>query len=200
MTPHFFETSDEFRAWLAANHERESEIWVGYFKKATGRASLTWPESVDQALCFGWIDSVRRSLGDSSFANRFTPRRRGSNWSAVNVRRVEELTALGLMEPAGLRAFEERDERRTELYSYEQGLAGLSAAEQAAFEADLAAWRYFSARPPSYRKAATWWVVSAKRADTRQRRLETLIADSGRGEPIALLRRTVARPPSDDPS
>src|ERR687893_671488 len=133
MDVHFFETPAEFRAWLEANHETAAELWVGFHKKATGRPSITWPEAVDQALCFGWIDGIRKSIDESSYTNRFTPRRRGSTWSAVNIKRVGELTELGLMQPAGLKAFEERDEKKAQLYSYERAESKLDEAYERQF-------------------------------------------------------------------
>lgn len=178
MEPTFFATPDGFRAWLEGHHATERELLVGFHRKGSGRPSITWPESVDQALCFGWIDGVRRRIDDSSYTIRFTPRKAGSNWSAVNVRRAEELFELGLMRPAGLEAFRAR-RQRTGIYSYEQRQeARLEPAQERRFRANPKAWAYFQARPPSYRQAAIWWVVSAKREATRERRLDQLIEDS----------------------
>jgi uncharacterized protein YdeI (YjbR/CyaY-like superfamily) len=188
MEPTFFATPEDFRAWLDAHHETENELLVGFHKKGSGRPSITWPESVDQALCFGWIDGVRRSLGDDSYSIRFTPRKQRSNWSAVNVRRVGELTALGLMRPAGLAAFERRSDDRTAIYSYEQRkTAKLDAAQERRFKANAGAWKWFQAQPAGYRRTATYWVISAKRPQTRERRLEQLIEDSAAGRTIRLL-------------
>lgn len=188
--PVFFATPSEFRAWFEEHHGTEQELWVGFYKKSTGKASFTWPEAVDQALCFGWIDGVRKSLDADSYANRFTPRKRSSNWSAVNIKRVEELTQLGLMRPAGLKAFEERADAKSGIYSYEQrASAELGEEYEQQFRANPKAWDYFQSRPAGYRKTATWWVVSAKREETRLKRLATLIEDSENHQPIALLSR-----------
>jgi uncharacterized protein YdeI (YjbR/CyaY-like superfamily) len=187
MEPVFFATPEEFRAWLEAHHATETELLVGFHKKGTGRPSITWPESVDEALCFGWIDGVRKRLDDDRYTIRFTPRKLGSIWSAVNIQRVGELTAQGRMRPAGQRAFGTRDEGRSRVYSYERARAGLSAQDEAAFRANPQAWAFFQAQPPSYRKTAAWWVVSAKREETRGKRLATLIADSEQGRRIASL-------------
>jgi uncharacterized protein YdeI (YjbR/CyaY-like superfamily) len=190
MMPTFFATPADFRAWLEAHHERERELLVGFYKKGSGKPSITWPESVDEALCFGWIDGVRRSLDEESYTIRFTPRQARSTWSAVNIRRVAELTALGRMHPAGLRAFEARTTDNSEIYAYEQrDNAALTAEEEAQFRADVAAWDYWQARPAGYRKTATWWVISAKREETRRKRLATLIADSAQGRTIGPLTR-----------
>ncbi len=185
----FFNTPADFRDWLAANHTTTAELWVGYFRKSTGRPSLTWPESVDQALCFGWIDGVRRRIDDESYANRFTPRRRGSNWSLVNIKRALELIEAELMQPAGLAAFEARDKASAGEYSYEGRPPGLDEACEAELRADAAAWAYWEAQPPHYRKGAAHWVMSAKREETRRKRLATLIEDSAAGRRIALYRR-----------
>jgi uncharacterized protein YdeI (YjbR/CyaY-like superfamily) len=190
MTPAFFATPADFRAWLEANHETEQELVVGFHKKGSGLPSITWPESVDEALCFGWIDGVRRSLGDTSYTIRFTPRRPRSNWSAVNVRRMGELMAAGRVHPAGLRAFEQRVPEKTGIYSYEQRhQAALDPAEEDQLRANAAAWEFFQAQPRWYRTATTWWIVTAKRAATRQSRLDTLIRDSAAGRPVKSLAR-----------
>jgi uncharacterized protein YdeI (YjbR/CyaY-like superfamily) len=179
MRPIFFATPSEFRACLEENHERATELLVGYYKKGSGKPSMTWRESVDEALCFGWIDGVRRSLGEESYTIRFTPRKPGSNWSAVNVARVEELTRLGRMRPAGLKAFEGRSEAKTGIYAYEQkDSAALEQAEEKQFRADKPAWEFFQSQPAWYRKTAIWRVVSAKKEETRKRRLARLIAES----------------------
>jgi uncharacterized protein YdeI (YjbR/CyaY-like superfamily) len=190
VEPTFFATPDEFRAWLEAHHETESELLVGFHKKGSGRPSITWPQSVDQALCFGWIDGVRRSIDADSYSIRFTPRQARSTWSAVNVKRVGELTAEGLMQPAGLAAFERRTDDRTGIYSHERRKeAKLEPEQERAFKADEQAWAWFQAQPPWYRRTATHWVVSAKREATRQRRLEQLIADSAAGRTVGPLTR-----------
>jgi uncharacterized protein YdeI (YjbR/CyaY-like superfamily) len=186
--PTFYATPDEWRAWLEEHHAGEREQWVGFHKRRSGRPSMTWPESVDQALCFGWIDGVRKRVDDESYKIRFTPRKRASRWSRVNVERVAELTEAGLMRPSGVAAFEARTEEGT--YSYEQR-------EAAAFDADrerrlrgnAAAWAFFSAQPPWYRRTATHWVMSAKREETRDRRLSRLVEDSAAGRTIGPLTR-----------
>lgn len=189
MDPTFFPTPTDFRAWLVANHATESELLVGFYKKATGRPSITWPESVDQALCYGWIDGIRRRIDDESYSIRFTPRKRGSNWSLVNVRRVWELIELELMEPAGLAAFEARDPAKAGEYSYENRPPGLDEPYETQLRANAAAWDYWEAQPAHYRRGTAHWVMSAKREETRQKRLATLIADSEAGRWIALYRR-----------
>jgi uncharacterized protein YdeI (YjbR/CyaY-like superfamily) len=181
--PIYFATPAKFRAWLEKNHARRPELVVGFYKKASGKKSMTWPEAVDEALCFGWIDGVRHSVDDERYTNRFTPRRPRSNWSAVNIRRVKALIGEGRMRPAGLEAYKARD--ATAGYSYEQrDAARFARADERRFRADERAWSYFQARPASYRKAATWWVTSAKKPETQQRRLERLIADSRKGRTV----------------
>jgi uncharacterized protein YdeI (YjbR/CyaY-like superfamily) len=190
VEPTFFATPEEFRAWLEEHHETEGELLVGFHKKGSGLPSMTWPQSVDQALCFGWIDGVRRSIDAASYSIRFTPRKARSTWSAGNVKRVGELTAEGLMHPAGLAAFERRTADRTAIYSYERSKeAKLEPEQERAFKADAGAWAWFQAQAPWYRRTATHWVVSAKREETRQRRLERLIEDSAAGRTIPLLTR-----------
>ncbi|HET9983341.1 MAG TPA: YdeI/OmpD-associated family protein [Longimicrobiales bacterium] len=188
-TPTFFATPAEFRAWLERNHDTVRELLVGFYKKGSGRPSITWPESVDEALCFGWIDGVRKSIDAESYTIRFTPRKAGSIWSAMNTKRAAELIELGRMRPAGLAAFEKRDERKTNRYSFEREHVELDAAQQERFRANARAWAFFQAQAPSYRKVATWWVVSAQREATREKRLATLIADSEAGRRIGPLRR-----------
>ena len=186
--PTFFATPDEFRAWLAANRDAEPELLVGYHKKGSGRPSITWPESVDQALCFGWIDGVRRRVDDTSYSIRFTPRRARSIWSAVNIARMKELIAAGLVHPAGLAAFEQRADERSAIYAYEQRRgAAFDADAEREFRANPAAWTFFEGQPPSYRQTAIYWVVSAKKDETRRRRLATLIEDSANGRRIGPL-------------
>lgn len=178
----FFATPAEFRAWLEAHHASARELWVGYRKQGSGLPSMTWPESVDEALCFGWIDGVRRRIDDQSYAIRFTPRKPRSTWSAMNISRARALIEEGRMRLAGLAAFEARSVEHSERYSYEQrGTATLDPAEEQAFRANQAAWAFFESRPASYRSAAIWWVVSAKRPETRLKRLTTLIDDSAQG-------------------
>ena len=194
MDPTTFETPQAFRAWLEQHHDSASEVWVGYFRKATGRPSMTWAESVDEALCFGWIDGVRRRIDDERYTIRFTPRRRGSVWSVVNVGRVAELRKQGRMRAAGLKAFAARREDRSGIYSYEQrASATFDPAFERRFRANEKAWAYFDARPASYRQAAIRWVMSAKKEETRERRLATLIEDSAAGRTVRPLTRPATR-------
>lgn len=174
--PLFFVTAAHFRAWLEENHASVAELLVGFHKVGSGRPSVTWPEAVDEALCFGWIDGVRKRIDDVSYTIRFSPRRPGSIWSAVNVTRAEALAARGRMRPSGRRAFEGRSARKTGIYSFEQERpVELSPGETRAFRRHAAAWKYFSALPPGYRRTITYWVVSAKQAATRARRLAELM-------------------------
>jgi uncharacterized protein YdeI (YjbR/CyaY-like superfamily) len=184
----FFAIAGDFRAWLEKHHASATELVVGFHKKHTGRASMTWTESVREALCYGWIDGIRRSLGDDSYTIRFTPRKPGSNWSSRNVRHVEELIREGRMAPAGLAAFEARRPDRTGVYSFEQRhTARLEPAQEKQFRANSGAWKFFESQPPSYRRTAVYWVVSAKREETRSRRLAMLIEDSAAGRRLAQL-------------
>ncbi len=186
----FFENSQDFRRWLAQHHEERDELWVGYYKKATGKPTLTWAESVDEALCYGWIDGIRRSLDAESYAIRFTPRRPRSHWSRVNLDKVAALIEEGRMTPAGMAAYEARDPAKSGRYSFEMKRARLSKEQRQALKANAEAWSFWRAQPPGYRKQATWWVVSAKREDTRARRLATLIDDSANGLRIKQFRRS----------
>jgi uncharacterized protein YdeI (YjbR/CyaY-like superfamily) len=189
MEPTFFATPADFRAWLERHHESHSELIVGFHKRGSGRPSITWPEAVDQALCFGWIDGVRRRIDDASYRIRFTPRKARSTWSAVNIRRMKELVEEGLVAPAGLAAFERRAEDRSAIYSYEQRKAArLERDQERRLRADERALVFFEAQPPSYRRAAIHWVTSAKKPETRERRLAQLIECSAGGEPVPPLR------------
>ncbi|MET8147972.1 YdeI/OmpD-associated family protein [Actinoplanes sp. NPDC005259] len=190
MEPVFFADAAELRAWFAEHHADAPELFVGYYKKHTGRPTVQHHEAIEQALCFGWIDSIGRRIDEDRYQVRFTPRRRGSVWSAINVAKIAELTAVGKMHPAGLLAFENRKPERVAAYSYEQP-AGvvLDERQTASFKSEEGAWEWFSAQPASYRRAATHWVVSAKRADTRERRLAQLIADSAAGRTVPPLTR-----------
>jgi len=185
----FFASPAEWRAWLEANHDRTSELWVGFRKKHTGKVGLTYSEAVDEALCFGWIDGVRRSLDADSYTNRFTPRKRGSSWSPVNIKRAGVLVEAGRMHAAGLAAYEGRDRAKEPQYSYEDRGRGLGADEERAFVEHPSARASFQAQPPGYRRAAGHWVMSAKREETRRRRLATLIENSAQGRRIAPLAR-----------
>jgi uncharacterized protein YdeI (YjbR/CyaY-like superfamily) len=188
--PTFFETPADFRVWLEEHHGSAEVLWVGYYKKSSGRSSITWPESVDEALCFGWIDGLRKSVDDISYKIRFTPRKPDSKWSAVNIARVEELLKNGRMRPAGIAAYERRLEKNSRVYSYEQRKkAALDPGAEERFRAHPEAWKFFRSQPPGYRRTAIYWVVSAKREDTRRRRLDTLIEDSANGLRIGPLRR-----------
>jgi uncharacterized protein YdeI (YjbR/CyaY-like superfamily) len=190
----FFRTPADWRAWLQAHAADGTELWVGFFKRGAGETGITWPEAVDQALCFGWIDGRRQSIDDARYRIRFTPRKPSSIWSAVNVARVEELGGQGLMQPAGLEAFARRRAERSGIYSHEQAAEPeLDAAQEARFRERPEAWDYFHTQAPSYRKAALWWVVNAKRAETRERRLATLIADSAAGRRVGHLQRPGSR-------
>ena len=178
----FFETPNELRAWLEQHHATASELWVGFYKKASGRGSLTWSDVVDEALCFGWIDGKAQGIDEQRYRQRLTPRRRNSNWSAVNVARVAELTREGRMQPTGLAAFEKRAPERTGIYAYEQRhQARLDPEMERQFQANDAAWSFFQAQAPFYRRTITFWVVSAKKEETRQARLASLIAASAEG-------------------
>ena len=181
--PTFFATAADFRRWLAANHDKADELLVGFWKKSTGTPSIDWPQARDQALCFGWIDGIRKSLGEDCYTIRFTPRRRGSIWSNVNVARFEALKADGRMTPPGERAFEDNKGRRG-VYAYENAEKELAAEETARFRGNKAAWADWEKRPPSYRKVVLHWIGSAKKPETRERRLATLIADSAAGRKI----------------
>jgi uncharacterized protein YdeI (YjbR/CyaY-like superfamily) len=194
MDPVFFPTPAEFRAWLEEHHETETELLVGFHKTATGRPSITWPESVGQALCFGWIDGVRRRIDDHSYSIRFTPRKPRSTWSAVNVAKVKELTEAGLMWPAGIRAFERRTEDNTAIYSFERKEeAQLPGEQEQVFRDNAQAWAFFEGQAPWYRRTAIHWVVSAKREQTRERRLAQLIEDSAAGRTIGPLTRPTGK-------
>jgi uncharacterized protein YdeI (YjbR/CyaY-like superfamily) len=179
--PVFFAGSAAWRLWLEQHHAERRELLVGFYRKNSGKPSLTWPESVDAALCFGWIDGVRRKIDAESYTIRFTPRRPGSIWSAVNIKRAGELTELRLMHPAGIAAFQARQEKRSRVYSFEQENVAFGTAQNQLFQANPAAWKFFQAQPGSYRRAVTWWVISAKRAETRKRRLAKLIQASEDG-------------------
>ena len=178
--PTFFATEAEFRLWLVANHETAPELLVGFWKKGTGEPSIDWPQARDQALCFGWIDGHRKSLGEDAYTIRFTPRRKGSIWSKVNVERFEALRAAGLMTAAGEAAYE-RDKHRSGVYSYEKPLAALTAEEEALFRENKLAWADWEKRPAGYRRSALGWITGAKKPETRAKRLGELIAVSAEG-------------------
>jgi uncharacterized protein YdeI (YjbR/CyaY-like superfamily) len=190
----FFASLPEWRSWLEEHHATAQEFWVGFYKRDSGRPSITWPEAVDGALCFGWIDGVRKSIDEISYKIRFTPRKPRSIWSAINVKRANELSANGLMHPAGRAAFENRDGKRSELYSYEQRKTAKFPKEyEKRFCRDKTAWKFFQSQPPWYRRTSTFWVVSAKKEETRLKRLARLIEDSRCQKTIAPLTRPRAK-------
>ena len=184
MIPTFFKTPSDLRKWLEKHHDNEPELLVGFYKRDSGKPSITWPESVDQALCFGWIDGIRRSLGETSYTIRFTPRRARSVWSAVNIKRVGELKKQSRMKPAGLKAFAARKENRSGIYSYEQRTAELPEPYRRIVKKNKPAWKFSEDQPPSYRKAANWWVLSAKKEETRLKRLDKLLDYSAQHQTI----------------
>ena len=192
----FFASATEFRAWLEAHHASATELYVGYYKKQSGKVGISYPESVDEALCFGWIDGVRKTLDQDRYTIRFTPRKASSIWSAVNIARVAELTRLGRMRPPGLAAFARRTEARSWVYSFEQDAHTLGAAYEQEFRANAPAWAYFQAQAPWYQRTAIWWVASAKQEATRLKRLARLIDDSAHGRRLAHL--TYTRKPNSD--
>ena len=179
--PIYFETPAKLRAWFKKYHAKAPELLMGFWKVDSGRPCVTWPQSVDEALCVGWIDGVRKRIDDERYTIRFTPRRPGSLWSAVNIRRVQELTDRGLIRPAGVTAFEARSEKKSRIYAYEQKESELDEASAKKLRKHKAAWAFFRSQPAWYRKQASWWVTSAKRDETRRTRLEKLIADSAEG-------------------
>lgn len=178
MEPKFFSTQDDFRKWLEENHQKESELLVGFYKVETKKSSMTWSESVDQALCFGWIDGIRKSIDKESYQIRFTPRKSTSIWSAVNIKKIEELTEKGLMFPAGIAAFEKRKEHKSKIYSHENNPKEFSEEFLKLFKANKKAWQYFEKLAPSYKKTSIHWVINAKQEVTQLKRLQQLIADS----------------------
>ena len=180
MTPRFFKSPTELRSWLDRHHDKTAEVWVGFYKKDSGKKGITYAEALDEALSYGWIDGVRKSLDHSTWTIRFTPRKRRSHWSAVNIKRLGELKAEGRVRPAGLQAFEARD-RTARQYSYEAKPQRLDPAYETRFKANKRAWDFWQTQPQSYRRAAIHWVTSAKRPETRERRLQTLIEDSAAG-------------------
>ena len=182
MTPKFFATQAEFRKWLEKNHEKETELLVGFYKVGSGKPSMTWSESVDQALCFGWIDGVRRSIDEESYSIRFTPRRPTSVWSAINIKKIEELTKLGLMRAAGIAAFEKRREDKSAIYTYENKPKEFSDELEKLFRRNKKAWEFFGRQPNGYRRNLMFWVMSAKQPATQLKRLEKLIGESEKGK------------------
>ncbi|HUQ87538.1 MAG TPA: YdeI/OmpD-associated family protein [Vicinamibacterales bacterium] len=182
MKPTFFATPAAFRAWLKKHHKSADELWVGYYRKDSGKPSITWQESVDEALCFGWIDGIRKKVSDKAYTNRFTPRRAGSNWSAINIAKVEELTKTKRMQAAGLAAFAKRTEAKSRIYSYESLSVEIDKPFARKFKANKQAWAFFQTQPPYYRRIMTGWVNGAKQEETRLRRLDKLMAACERGK------------------
>lgn len=190
MEPKYFRSPAEWRAWLERHHDSVTELWVGFHKVGTGKPTLTWPQSVDEALCYGWSDGNRKRVDGERYVIRFTPRKPTSTWSAVNIRRVAELEALGQMREAGRKAFAARREERSAVYSYERRPTAFGEPYAKAFQQHRAAWTFFEAQPAGYRRTAIAWVMSAKREETRRRRLVQLIDDSAHGRRLAQLTRT----------
>ena len=188
MTPTYFPTAAAFRRWLELHHDTGLELWVGFYKKFTGKPSITWPEAVDQLLCFGWIDGIRKSLNEETYVIRVTPRKPGSIWSAVNVKRAKQLVKLGLMHPAGLNVFSARDASKTNRYSFERSRVKLDKSLQRQFRANPKAWEFFQTQPPGYRRTILWWVMSGKQAVTREKRMGILVATSERQARVDLMR------------
>ncbi len=187
--PTFFPTPSDFRAWLEANHDKFHELLVGFHKKSSGKPSITWPESVDAALCFGWIDGIRKSLNETSYTIRFTPRRSTSTWSAVNIKRVGQLKKTGLMHPAGLKAFAARSAKKSGIYSYEQRKSAQFTREhEKQFRANKSAWEFFRSQAPWYQRVTTYWVISAKKEETKLKRLSVLIDHSQNRRTLPQLR------------
>jgi uncharacterized protein YdeI (YjbR/CyaY-like superfamily) len=182
LKPKFFRTPADFKTWLEKNHAAATELWVGFYTRDSGKPSITWPESVDLALCFGWIDGIRKRVDEISYQIRFTPRRRGSIWSAINIKRAKELVRQKQMRPAGLKAFGARIENKSGIYSYEQRSTELTQPYANLLKKNKAASDFFQTQPPSYRKMIGWWIISAKKEETRMARLEKLIRESEKGK------------------
>jgi uncharacterized protein YdeI (YjbR/CyaY-like superfamily) len=182
LKPKFFRTPADLRGWLEKNHATATELWIGFYTKDSGKPSITWPESVDQALCFGWIDGIRKRVDEISYRIRFTPRRRGSIWSATNIKRAKSLVRQKQMRPTGLKAFAARIENKSGIYSYEQRSTELSQRYAKLLKKNKAAWNFFEKQPPSYRKMIGWWIISAKKEETRMARLGKLISESAKGK------------------
>lgn len=189
MQPTFFPTTEDFRKWLEENHAGESELWVGFYKKATQIPSITWPQSVEEALCYGWIDGLRKSIDEKSYKIRFTPRRPNSHWSQVNLKMVDELIKNGKMQPAGLKIYQERNPAKEQLFSYEREMAQLKEPYIEQIKAQPKAWAFFQSLPPGYKKQTVHWVMAAKREATRQKRLKILIESAAESKRIPHLRR-----------
>ena len=183
----YLTSPSQFRRWLDRYHDKESELWVGFHKKHSGKPSITYNEALDEALCFGWIDGVRKSVNETSYTIRFTPRKAKSIWSLVNIGHVERLKKLGRMKPSGQKAFAARDEKRSGVYSFENAPRKLDAAYEKKFKANKKAWAFFQSQPPGYQRIASFWIMSAKQEETRLRRLDRLISDSEKGLRVGLI-------------
>jgi uncharacterized protein YdeI (YjbR/CyaY-like superfamily) len=181
----YFKSSSEFRKWLEKNHAVTAELWVGFYKKDSNIKGITYPEAVDQALCFGWIDGIKKKVDEVSYTNRFTPRKSKSNWSSTNIKRVGELLKLGLMHPSGIEKFNRRDKKKIKQYSYEREVRTLVPSYIKIFKSHENAWNFFVSQAPSYQKVASFWVMTAKKEETRLRRLNTLIDDSANNRRLA---------------
>jgi uncharacterized protein YdeI (YjbR/CyaY-like superfamily) len=181
----YFKSSSEFRKWLEKNHSKASELWVGFYKVSSNLKSTSYKEAVDQALCFGWIDGLKKKVDEQSYTHRFTPRKSKSNWSTTNINRVGELTKLGLMHPIGTKVFNQRNKKKIRQYSYERQTLTLDKSFLQSFQTYINAWSFFISQPPSYQKVAQFWVMSVKKEETRLRRLNTLIEDSANNKKIA---------------
>ncbi|MDN5200339.1 YdeI/OmpD-associated family protein [Fulvivirgaceae bacterium BMA10] len=188
MEPTFFEKQADLREWFEKNHNKVEALWVGYYKKGTGIPSIDWSQSVDEAICFGWIDGIRKKIDDQTYKIRFTPRKPRSHWSAVNIEKVQQLTKLGLMKPEGLAAYKKRDEKRSGQASYEQAHVALDKDYEKEIQKNKKAWEYFENMAPYYRKATIHWVMSAKKEETRLKRLDVLIKSSEEGQKIPPMR------------
>ncbi|HWY34575.1 MAG TPA: YdeI/OmpD-associated family protein [Nitrosopumilaceae archaeon] len=184
MEPTFFTKQSELRKWFEKNHKKEKELLVGFYKVTSGKPSITWPQSVNEALCVGWIDGIRKSVNKESYSIRFTPRKSDSIWSSVNIKKMEELISQGLMKPAGLISFEKRKEHKSRIYSYEKESVNLSINLEKKFKANKKAWKFFQSMAPSYQKTVIHWIMSAKRDTTKISRLETLMSGSENGQRV----------------
>jgi len=187
VKPRFFASQAEFRAWLDEHHATAAELWIGFYKKASGKSGLTYPQAVDEALCFGWIDGIKKRVDADGYTHRFTPRTRTSSWSLVNTKRFGQLKKLGLVAASGLRAFTERDRKRSGVYLYEQRQQPLAPDYERRFKRDAAAWAFFQAQPPGYRRLMTMFIMTAKREATRLKRLDTVIRSSAAGKRLGFM-------------
>jgi uncharacterized protein YdeI (YjbR/CyaY-like superfamily) len=190
MRPKFFANQSGFRKWLEINHKIEKELWVGYYKKDSGKANYTWSQTVDEALCFGWIDGIRKSIDEVSYMIRFTPRKPKSNWSKININKVKKLTSLGLMLPAGIKAYSKRNDKNSKIYSFEQKKVKLKKQYELKFKSNKKGWDFFQSLTTSTITLSVGWVMSAKKEDTSLKRLDTLIKSSEEGKVIPPLRWT----------